>query len=70
MRLFFTTTAEREIVLDVKEKLSYIALDYDTEMTEASENADKEKTYELLDGNINTVGINDSLALRYCSNPA
>jgi len=52
----FTTTAEREIVKDVKEKLSYIALDYDTEMKEANESSDKEKTYELPDGNIITVG--------------
>merc|ERR1712098_42916 len=48
----FTTTAEKEIVKNIKETHSFVALDYDKALEEVKNSTEHQKDYELPDGQV------------------
>jgi len=54
--LHLTTSAEREIVKDLKEKTCYVALDFDEELASSKTGTAKEVNYEMPDGSVITIG--------------
>ncbi len=64
-----SSSAEREIVRDIKERLCYVALDPEKELKLAEKVSGMEKTYTLPDGETLTIGAERFMAPELCFNP-
>jgi len=51
-----SSSSEKEIVRDIKEKLCYVALDYEEELKKADESSEFEKEFEMPDGQVIKIG--------------
>lgn len=52
----FVTNAEYELVREIKEKLCYVALDFEKDLQSSDPSAARESTYELPDGQLVNIG--------------
>ena len=66
----FSTSSELEIARDIKEKLAYVAADFEQEMGSAPGDAAVEKEYEMPDGQTITVGSERFRCPEVLFNPA
>ena len=52
----FTTTTDRDVAQEIKEKLTYVAMDFGAEIKKYEENSEGNKSYALPDGQTITIG--------------
>ena len=62
----FTTTAEQEIVKDIKEQMCYVAIDYREELSNAANNGKLQQLYTLPDGRSLTIATERFRYVLYC----
>jgi actin, other eukaryote len=65
----FTSSSEREIVRGIKEKLCFVALDYEEALKKSYSSSVFEKNYEMPDGKIITIGNERFRAPEYLFKP-